>query len=86
MTRHDEVRQILHDSGFKFKDGRSALEMTDEEVEKWLVHFFAVMSDLGRQLTSAFQAIATSMAQAIKPLQDLNRLLEEDPSRDKHGT
>lgn len=77
MTKHDEVRQILHDAGFKFKDGRSALEMTDEEVEKWLVHFSAVMSELGRQMTNAFTSMAASITQAIKPLQELNRLLED---------
>lgn len=85
MTKHDEIRQILHDSGFKFKDGRSALEMTDEEVEKWLVAFVAIMSDFGRQLNTAFKSLAASITQAIKPLQDLGRLLEDEASRDIHG-
>lgn len=77
MTKHDEVRQILASSGFKFRDGRSALEMTDEEVDRWLVHFVAVMGNLGHQLTIAFQSMAESITQAVKPLQELNRLLEE---------
>lgn len=81
MTKHDEVRQILNDTGFKFKDGRSALEMTDEEVETWLVHFFAVMSDLGRQMTNAFASMAATITQAVKQLQELNRLLEEPDDR-----
>jgi len=78
VTKHDEVRQILHDAGFKFKDGRSALEMTDEEVEKWLVHFTAVMSDLGRQMANVFASIAASITKAVEPLQELNRLLDEE--------
>lgn len=86
MTKHDEVRQILHDSGFKFKDGRSALEMTDEEVEQWVTHFFAVMSDFARQFSATIRSLAGSVVTAMEPLKDLNRLLEEEPSRDIHGT
>lgn len=77
MTKHDEVRQILLESGFKFKDGRSPLEMTDEEVEQWLVAFASRMTELGRQLNILFQSMAVSISQAIRPLQDLNTLLEE---------
>lgn len=85
MTKHDEVRQVLHDTGFKFNDGRSALEMTDEEVNQWVVHFFAVMSDFGKQWTNAMRSLTTAMITAIEPLKDLGRLLEEDKSRDNHG-
>lgn len=83
MTRHDEVRQILHDTGFKFSDGRSALDMTDEEVEKFVVIFVSKMSELGRIMTKAFQAFTVSIVQAIEPLRDLNQVLAED---EKHGS
>ena len=85
MTKHDEVRQILHDTGFKFQDGRSALEMTDEEVEKWLFNFFEVITKFSHQITVSMQAMVDSIAKAMKSLQELNRLLEVDPSRDIHG-
>jgi hypothetical protein len=77
MTKHDEVRQILAQSGFKFDDGRSALEMTDEEVEAWLVHFTAVMGDLGRQMIIAMRSLAEAITNTVVPLQNLNQLLEE---------
>lgn len=85
MTKHDEIRQILHESGFKFADGRTALEMTDEEVEKWLVWFVSAMSKLSRQFTNAFKSLTASVVAAIEPLQDLGRLLEDEESRDIHG-
>jgi len=76
VTKHDEVRHILAQAGFKFKDG-SPLEMTDAEVEEWLTGFAAAMSKLGRQLTIQFQALAVSFTQAAKSLRDINVLLSD---------
>jgi hypothetical protein len=70
MTRHDEVRQILHDAGFQFKDGRTALDMTDEEVDLFVVEFIARMSELGRQLAVIFQRMARSLVHAFEPFYD----------------
>lgn len=77
MTKHAEVRQILHDTGFKFTDGRTALDMTDEEVEQFVVIFIARMSELGRQMTKAMHTLTVSITQALEPLQNLGHLLEE---------
>lgn len=78
MTKHDEVRQILHDTGFKFNDGRTALDMTDEEVEAFLVEFAARMSELGRQVTRVFESLTVSIVQATEPLRNLNLMLSEE--------
>jgi len=80
VTKHDEVRRILHESGFKFADGRLALEMTDEEVEQWLVHFSAAMSDFARQFTIALRSLAELIVKTIEPLKELNQLLDEEES------
>lgn len=86
MTKHDEVRQILHDTGFGFKDGRTALDMTDEEVDKWLVAFVATMADVARDLATSFKTLTTSLIGVVERLQNLGHLLEEaETSRDIHG-
>ncbi len=81
MTKHDEIRQILAETGFKFEDGRSALEMTDEEVEVWVAHFLKMMSELGRQLAAVMHNLTVSITQAIQPLQELNTLLQQDAEK-----
>lgn len=78
MTKHDEIRQILHEGGFQFKDSdRTALDMSDEEVEKFVFEFVSRMTHLGLQVTKAFQSLAVMITQAVEPLQDLGRILEE---------
>lgn len=80
MTKHDEVRQILHNRGFKFKDSeRTALDMTDEEVDAFLVEFFERMSKLAQALTVTFQQLTSTIVKAMEPLQDLSHLLAEEP-------
>lgn len=76
MTKHDEIRQILYESGFTFKDGRTALTMTDAEVEAFLVRFMRAMTDLGRQMSKMFQSIAVAAAQATESLRNLEHMLE----------
>ena len=84
MTNHDEVRKILYETGFTFKDSdRTALEMTDEEVNAFIVEFIARMSELGRQMSVAFQKLTVSIVQATKPLQDLGRVLAEAEAHQK---
>lgn len=77
ITKHDEIRQILHETGFKFQDGRSALTMTDEEVEKFVIVFVSRMAELGRQMTKAFQQFAITITQAVEPMRNLNGVLAE---------
>lgn len=85
MTKHDEVRKILHDTGFKFDDGRTALDMTDEEVERFVVEFVARMSELGRQMTKTMQSLAVTVSQAVEPMQNLGRLLAEAEAQQRHA-
>jgi hypothetical protein len=83
MSKHDEVRQILHDSGFKFKDSeRTALDMTDEEVDEWLTKFVESMSAIGVQMAAALQRLTIAFTQAIEPMRELGKLLEKDPPGD----
>lgn len=77
LTKHDEVRQILHETGFKFDDGRSVLDMTDEEVDRFLVIFMANMTELARQMTQAFKPVIAAFNNAAKPLQNVTRMLAE---------
>jgi hypothetical protein len=77
MSKHDEVRQILYESGFKFKDSnRTALDMTDAEVEAFLIRFVASMTELGRAMSAVFQSLAVSIARMVEPLQDLGHMLD----------
>jgi len=72
----------MHEAGFRFKDGRTALEATDEEVEAFLVNFLAVMGDFGRQLAAAMQATLKSLVKAIEPFrEDMELLLKEEEKR-----
>lgn len=82
MTKHDEIRQILHEGGFKFKDGRTALDMTDEEVEKFIVHFISVMAELGRQMANVVGEMVVAFNRVVEPYRaDMERaLLQEDPT------
>lgn len=82
MTQHDDVRQILHDTGFKFEDGRTALDMTDEEVEKFVVEFVAHMSKFFQQMIPVMQQIGISIKSAMVPLQNLGKVLAENDERD----
>lgn len=78
MERHDEIRRILHESGFKFKDSdRTALDMTDEEVEKFVTEFLARMAKLGREMSVVFQQFTVTITKAMEPVQDLGRMLAE---------
>jgi hypothetical protein len=77
VTHHDQVRQKLHASGFKPKDGRSALEMTDEEVETFVVAFVDRMVEINHSLVSTFRTLAASITEALEPLRDLGQLLAE---------
>lgn len=76
MTKHDEVRQILYESGFAFKDSdRTALDMTDEEVEAFIVAFVSQMAELGRAMRASFEQMIVSINRAIEPMHDLSRVL-----------
>jgi hypothetical protein len=77
MTKHDEVRQILHDTGFKFTDhsDRTALDMTDEEVDAFVIAFVSQMAELGRAMTASFQQLLISVNTAMEPMHDLGRVL-----------
>jgi hypothetical protein len=77
MTHHDKVRQTLHDSGFRSVDGRSALEMTDEEVEVFVVEFIKRMTAVHQQLNATFRSLAQSIVKATDPLRNLAQLLAE---------
>lgn len=81
MTKHDEVRQILFDNGFKFDDGRTALDMTDEEVEAFLVEFISRLAALGRQMQVTMRTLAVSFTRIATSMQDLGKLLEEAEKR-----
>lgn len=81
MMKHDEIRQILHESEFKFKDGRTALSMTDEEVEAFLVEFVSSMTQLGRQMEKILHNFSVAISQAIEPLRDLEVILETHPEK-----
>jgi hypothetical protein len=84
MTRHDEVRQILHDSGFKFNEHQTAFDMTDEEVEIFLIEFTAAMSDFGRQLAATMNGIAKAMVKAFEPFREnMERIVIESEKRNK---
>lgn len=76
MTKHDEVRQILHSAGFKFENNeRTALSMTDEEVEIFLVEFSVRMTSLARELNAVFQTLAIAFNSAFQSLTELDSLL-----------
>lgn len=81
LSKHSEIRLILHETGFKFEDGRSALEMTDEEVEQFVIAFLAKMSELGRQMSKVFQQMAVTITQVMEPMRNLNTVLAEGEAR-----
>jgi hypothetical protein len=77
MTHHDRVRQVLTRNGFQAKDGRLAADMTDEEVEAFVVAFIQNMSRIQHQLAETFSELAETVVRATEPLRDLGRLLAE---------
>jgi DNA anti-recombination protein RmuC len=80
MSKHDEIRRILHESGFRFKDSeRTALDMTDEEVDEWLTKFGETVTVLAGQMAAARQRLTAAFTRALVPLRDLGKLLEENP-------
>lgn len=81
MTKHDEVRQILHNAKFKFNDGRTALDMTDDEVETFVVEFVKKMTELSRQMTKVMQALTVTVTQTAESFQNLGKVLAEAEQR-----
>lgn len=81
MTKHDEIRQILHDAKFKFSDGRTALDMTDEEVETFIVEFVKKMTELSRQMTKVMQALTVTVTQTARSFQNLEQVLADAEQR-----
>lgn len=77
MTHHDKVRQTLDKQGYRPNDGRSALEMTDEEVEVFVIEFIKRMGQIQSQLTATFTSLADAIVKATDPLKDLGKLLSE---------
>lgn len=79
MTKHDEIRQILHETALlKFDDGRTALDMTDEEVEIFVAHFIKIMAEFGRHMTKVVQGAVVAMNRAMEPVHlDLVRLSQQ---------
>jgi len=77
VTKHDEVRQVLHDTQIvKFEDGRTALDMTDEEVEKFVAAFVTIMAEFGREVRTQIETAVISIGQAVGPYRaDLDRAL-----------
>jgi hypothetical protein len=85
MTHHDKVRQTLDKQGYRPNDGRSALEMTDEEVEVFIVEFVKRMGEVQRQLTATFTSLADVIVKATEPLKNLTQLLAEAQGEDPPG-
>lgn len=81
MTKHDEIRQILHDAKFKFSDGRTALDMTDEEVETFIVEFVKKMTELSRQMTKVMRALTVTVTQTVQSFQNLEQVLADAEQR-----
>lgn len=82
MTHHDKVRQTLANQGYRPIDGRSALEMTDEEVDVFVVEFLKRMTALHQQLNATFRSLAQSIVKATDPLRNLAQLLAEAQGED----
>jgi hypothetical protein len=70
MTKHDELRQILASSGFKFNNGQTAFDMTDEEVEKFVFEFISHMAKVGQQFATILNNAIVAMVAAIEPYRE----------------
>lgn len=82
MTKHDEVRQILHDTGFKFTDDRTALDMTDAQVEEFLINFLSIMGDFARKVNESMRVTMVQFASAVEPIRaDMAVLLANQEKR-----
>lgn len=82
MTHHDKVRQTLDKQGYRPNDGRSALEMTDEEVDVFVVEFVKRMGQIQIQLTQTFHSLAETIVKVTEPLKNLAQLLAEAQGED----
>lgn len=84
MTKHDDMRQALHDTGFRFEGSeRTALDMTDEEVEKFVLEFMTRLTPVMRDFANSMRTLLAALVSATEPLRNLGELLVEAGTEDE---
>jgi len=70
MKHHDEVRAIFNEHGIKSSDGRSAEELSDEEIEE-------MFNEIIRSMTKMAVNLRTYVDQAAEAMVQLNKVWEK---------